>query len=247
MNVVFLGSGSAIPIPRGHDGRSGYRGALRPARAQRRIHDCPQCRSRDVRDRRLSSAIVIDGRVLIDAGPAIGELLSSVDVPPDGIAAVLLTHRHRDAGGGLQIMRQRSRIVFPRRPGITVWAGHRFEAVRVPHDGVTWGYVVDSALAYFSDYSDIHGAIPALRRARVAVLDGSGWTRTFPSHQPMVQVIPIVKALANLTRILFTHVGHTGMTHAELERQTRALGDRRFGIAYHGLQLRIPAERRGRS
>ena len=118
MNVVFLGSGSAIPIPRGHDGRSGYRGALRPARAQRRIHDCPQCRSRDVRDRRLSSAIVIDGRVLIDAGPAIGELLSSVDVPPDGIAAILLTHRHRDAGGGLQIMRQRSRIVFPAGPAL---------------------------------------------------------------------------------------------------------------------------------
>jgi hypothetical protein len=28
---------------------------------------------------------VIDGRVLIDAGPAIGELFSSVDVPPDDI------------------------------------------------------------------------------------------------------------------------------------------------------------------
>jgi len=61
---------------------------------------------------------VIDGRVLIDAGPAIGELLSSVDVPPDGIAAILLTHRHRDAGGGLQIMRQRSRIVFPAGPAL---------------------------------------------------------------------------------------------------------------------------------
>jgi hypothetical protein len=55
----------------------------------------------------------------------------------------------------------------------------------------------------------------------------------------MVQVIPIVKALPNLTRILFTHVGHIGMTHAELERQTRALGDQRFAIAYHGLQLRF--------
>jgi phosphoribosyl 1,2-cyclic phosphodiesterase len=190
----------------------------------------------------VSSAIVIDDRVLIDAGPAIGELLSSVDVPPEGIATILLTHRHRDAWGGLHTMRDRSRIVFPRRPGITIWAGHCFEAVRVPHDIVTWGYLVDSALAYFSDYSDIRSAIPALRRARVAVLDGSGWARTFPTHQPMVQVIPIVKALANLRRILFTHVGHTGMTHAELERQTRALGDQRFAIAYHGLQLRIHGE-----
>ena len=239
MKVVFLGTGSAIPIPRGPDGRSGYRGAVRWARTQRGIHDCPQCRSRDVRDRRASSAVVIDGRLLIDAGPAIGELLTSVDVPPDDIAAIFLTHRHRDACGGLHTMCEKSRIVFPRRPGITVLAGHRFEAVRVPHDDVAWGYLVDSALAYFSDYSDIRGAIPALRRARVAVLDGSGWARTFPTHQPMVQVIPIVKALPNLTRILFTHVGHIGMTHVELERQTRALGDQRFAIAYHGLQLRF--------
>ena len=39
-----------------------------------------------------------------------------------------------------------------------------------------------------------------------------------PTHQPMVRVIPIVKALPNLTRILFTHVGRIGMMHAELER-----------------------------
>jgi hypothetical protein len=28
--------------------------------------------------------------------------------------------------GGLYTMRQGSRIVFPDRPGVTVWAGHRF-------------------------------------------------------------------------------------------------------------------------
>jgi beta-lactamase family protein len=240
MKVIFLGTGSAIPIPRADDGKRGYRDVsnLRP-RTHYALHNCPQCRSRDPRDRRVSSAAVIDGRVLIDAGPPIGELLDSVHTRPDDIVAIFLTHRHRDACGGLHTMREGVRIVFPRRSGVTVCAGHRFEAVRVPHDTLTWGYLVDSALAYFSDYSDIRHALPALRRARVAVLDGSGWGRTFPTHQPMMEVIPIVKTLPNLTRIFFTHVGHTGMSHAELERQTRALGDRRFAIAHHGLKIRI--------
>ena len=70
-------------------------------------------------------------------------------------------------------------------------------------------------------------------------MDGSGWARTYPTHQAMVRVIPIVKALPSLARIFFTHVGHTGMSHVELEKQTRALGDRRFAIAYHGLRIQI--------
>jgi phosphoribosyl 1,2-cyclic phosphodiesterase len=112
--------------------------------------------------------------VLIDAGPPIRQLLGSVNVRPADIKAVILTHRHRDACGGLQTLEEGVRVVFPRHPGVSVCADHRFEAVKVPHDPRTWGYLVDSTLAYFSDYADIHDAMPALRHARIAVLDGSG-------------------------------------------------------------------------
>jgi hypothetical protein len=61
----------------------------------------------------------------------------------------------------------------------------------------------------------------------------------------MAAVIPIVKRLRNLRRVVFTHVGHTGLSHEELERRALALGDRRFRIAYHGLRMRI-SPRRGR-
>jgi phosphoribosyl 1,2-cyclic phosphodiesterase len=220
MEILFLGTGSATPLPRPR-------------------HKCPQCRSRDARDRRCPSALLIDRRILIDAGPLIGALLASVGRAPEDIAAVVLTHRHRDAAGGLAVLPAQTRVLIPERPGRFTVAGHRFEAVRVPHTGPTWGYLVDGVLAYFSDYSEIGPALPALRRARVAVLDGSGWRRTFSSHQPMVDVIPMVKRLRNLRRVLFTHVGHSGLPHAELERQTRTLGDPRFGIAYHGLRLRV--------
>ncbi|HEV2281493.1 MAG TPA: MBL fold metallo-hydrolase [bacterium] len=220
MEILFLGAGSATPLPR-------------PG------HECPQCRSRDARDRRSPSALLIDRRILIDAGPSITTLLAAVGRAPEDIAAVVLTHRHRDAAGGLAVLPAGTRVVVPERPGRLTVAGHRFEAVRVPHAGPTWGYLVDGVLAYFSDYSRIGPALSALRRARIAVLDGSGWRRTFPSHQPMVDVIPIVKRLHNLRRVLFTHVGHCGLPHAELERRTRALGDDRFGIAYHGLRLTV--------
>jgi hypothetical protein len=128
MKVVFLGTGSAIPIPRGHDGRSGYRGTFRPAQAQRAIHDCAQCRSRDVRDRRVSSAIVIDDQVLIDAGPPIGELLGSVNVPPGNITAIYACVSGGDLTNG--IGRQTDRRTAPRGDltrgviGLTVLEGN---------------------------------------------------------------------------------------------------------------------------
>ncbi|HLW46550.1 MAG TPA: MBL fold metallo-hydrolase [bacterium] len=147
MEIVFLGTGSAIPLPR-------------PG------HDCPQCRSRDVRDRREPSALLIDRRILIDAGPSIGALLASVGRSPDDIAAVVLTHRHRDAAGGLGILPARTRVVLPQHAGRIAIADRRLEAVRVPHAGATWGYLIDGVLAYFSDYSRITTALPALRRAR---------------------------------------------------------------------------------
>lgn len=225
MEILFLGTGSALPLPR-------------------QGHNCPQCRSKNPRDRRFPSALLIDRRILIDAGPSIGGLLASVGLSLDDIAAVVLTHRHRDAAGGLGALPASTRVVVPRRPGVITVMGHRFEAVPVPHAGRTWGYLVNDVLAYFSDYCKIDPALPALRRARVAVLDGSGWRRSFPSHQPMVEVIPIVRRLRNLRRVLFTHVGHSRLPYVELERQTRALSDHRFGIAYHGLRLSIRPRRR---
>jgi glyoxylase-like metal-dependent hydrolase (beta-lactamase superfamily II) len=92
----------------------------------------------------------------------------------------VLTHHHRDAAGGLAALPARARVVMPERPGRFAVEGHRFEAVPVPHAGRAWGYLVDGVLAYFSDYSEIDPALTALRRARVAVLDGSGWAADLP-------------------------------------------------------------------
>jgi transglutaminase/protease-like cytokinesis protein 3 len=96
-------------------------------------------------------------------------------------------------------------------------------------------------VAYCSDYSNIAPTLAALRRVQAAVLDGSGWKTSFPSHQPMAQVIPIVKRLKNLKWIFFTHNGHLHVPHAELNRRVKQEGDRRFAIAYHSLRIRVQA------
>ncbi len=88
LTVTILGSGTSGGVPR-------------------IACDCPTCTSADPRDRRTrSSALLAFGerRVLIDAGPdlraqAIREGLDHLD-------AVLLTHEHADAIGGLDDLRR---------------------------------------------------------------------------------------------------------------------------------------------
>lgn len=229
MEIIFLGTGSAIPIPRREN-------KLDPASP---LHRCPQCRSDDPRDRRWPSSLLINRHYLIDAPPLIATLLQSQGIDPKDILTVFLTHRHADAAGGVSTLPKGVHQAFPSQPGIIEQRGHLFEAVKVPHDQRTWGYLVDERLAYFSDYADIRPALPALKRAHIAVLDGSGWEQAFPTHQPMVEVIPIVKQLSNLKTIYFTHVGHTHFPHFKLERKTKKLGDERFGIAFHGLKISL--------
>lgn len=230
MELTILGSGSALAIPR--------------------EDRCEQCRSRDRRDRRLPSALLIDRHVLIDAPRQIVALLRSVGVKSAAISNVVVSHRHQDAAGGLRYL-EHTRHSPP--PGI------KLRRYRVPHGkGTSHGFLINpstirhahggersrttslrAGVAYFPDYSDIKAALPALRQATLALLDGSGWDRTFPSHQPMLQVIPIIKKLKNLKAIYFTHNGHSHIPHRKLEQMVRQLGDQRFKVAYHGLKLNV--------
>lgn len=85
MRLSFLGTGPSEPIP-----RPGHHDALcRAARA-------------GGRSRRSRSAALLragDQAILLDAGPDLAQQLSRDDV--EGIAAVLVTHGHRDAVDGI--------------------------------------------------------------------------------------------------------------------------------------------------
>src|SRR5436305_5140219 len=84
----MLGSSGAWPIP-----RLGC--------------DCPQCTSADTRDARLRSSLLLDGRILVDAGPdAYAQLMRAGAVPEE----VLLTHHHHDHMLGLHVLSKSGRL-----------------------------------------------------------------------------------------------------------------------------------------
>ena len=88
MIVDFLGTGAAWPIP-----RLGC--------------SCPQCSSDDPRDARLRSSILVERRVLVDAGPDAYAQLRRADVVPE---AVVLTHGHHDHVLGLHELAKLRRL-----------------------------------------------------------------------------------------------------------------------------------------
>ena len=89
INLEILGSGPAIAIPRpGHNDKT-----------------CKEARKHGSRSRRRRSSLLVEyhGRnILVDAGPDILEQMEMAKIKrPD---AVLLTHAHSDAAGGIDIL-----------------------------------------------------------------------------------------------------------------------------------------------
>ena len=76
MLIKFLGTSSAESLPRAEC-------------------NCDQCSSKDKKDKRSRSSILINKKILIDANPDIGRQLRPSQVK--SLEAVLITHEHQDA------------------------------------------------------------------------------------------------------------------------------------------------------
>ena len=220
----MLGSSGAWPIP-----RLGC--------------DCPQCTSTDPRDARLRSSLLLDGRILVDAGPdAYAQLLRAGAVPEE----VLLTHHHHDHMLGLHVLSKAGRLplhmtkeaergvrtIFPRidfrvmhlTPGVRLDLGNGLaaQAFDVDHSSNTRTVAFrftspeGGSLVYASDLS----APPQSKLAKgasVLMLDGSVRGVRRGGHMPMEEGLEAAAALKP-ERTVFTHIGHRVGTHAELER-----------------------------
>lgn len=67
---------------------------------------CEVCRSKDPRDKRLRSSVLVDYqglRILVDAGPDFRQQMLRAEV--SHVDAILLTHNHKDHTGGLDDIR----------------------------------------------------------------------------------------------------------------------------------------------
>ena len=235
----MLGSSGAWPIP-----RLGC--------------DCPQCTSADPRDARLRSSLLLDGRILVDAGPdAYAQLLRAGAVPEE----VLLTHHHHDHMLGLHVLSKAGRLplhmtkeaergvraIFPRidfrvmhlTPGVRVELGSGLvvQAFDVEHSSNTRTVAFrftspdGGSLVYAPDLS----AAPQSKLAKggsVLMLDGSVRGVRRGGHMPIEEGLEAASALKP-ERTVFTHIGHRVGTHAELEAWLHGRAD----VAFDGMEI----------
>jgi phosphoribosyl 1,2-cyclic phosphate phosphodiesterase len=239
LKAAFLGSGAAWPIP-----RLGC--------------DCEQCTSDDPRDRRLRSSLLVDGRILVDAGPDAYQQLLRAGVVPEQI---LLTHHHHDHMLGLHVLSKAGRLplhmtketergvraIFPRidfrvmylTPGVKLELGDGLvaQAFDVSHSDNTrtmaFRFTTDGggSLVYAPDVGAPLDSKLA-RGADVLVLDGSSRERPVRGHVPMTEGLEMARRLRG-KRVLFTHIGHRTGTHVQLAEW---LGDR-AEPAWDGLEV----------
>lgn len=222
ITIKFLGTSSGEPIPRIGD-------------------DCEQCLSTDKKDKRLRSSILIDKKILVDAGPDILKQLHKNQI--EALELVLITHDHYDHASGIKdlLKIKRDLEIIRLKPGQYFKRGEiEFHAFKVKHsDVVTTVGIQINSLIYIPDFEGLTLAEKYLKETKIAVLDGSLLNRSFDGHMSINAIIAATKNLKNLRKIYFTHNGHTKIPHKDLSKIIKALGDDRYFLAYDGMELKI--------
>ncbi len=221
IEIKFLGTSSGEPIPRGDD--------------------CEQCQSKDIKDKRLRASILINKKILVDAGPDVLKQLTRSQI--ENLELVLITHDHRDHCGGiidLTKIKKDLEIIHLKPGQHFAWEGIDFYAFKIRHSEVvtTVGLEINS-IVYIPDSADLEWAQKYLKESKIAILDGSVLNRSFAGHMSINEIINQTKNLRNLRQIYFTHNGHTHRTHDEMIRTVKALGDHRYTLAYDGLEIEV--------
>lgn len=213
-----------------------------------RDDNCPQCISADPKDKRLRSSILINKKILVDAGPDVLKQLRHSQI--ENLEFVLITHDHNDHTGGIKdlLKIRRDLEIMRLQPGQHFkWAGIDFYAFKVKHSSqvTTVGLEFGSAspaggpVIYIPDMANLDWAMKYLTESKIAILDGSVLNRNFGGHMALNEIIKEVKSLRNLQKIYFTHNGHTHQTHKDMVKLVKTLGDERFSLAFDGQELTV--------
>lgn len=263
MQVLFLGTGPAVAIPR--------KGHTDPA--------CKDARHGGRSRRQRSAALISEGqtKLLIDAGPDIEVQLSSASVKT--LDALLITHGHRDAVDGLKELNRwvkkhlahalpvlidakterRLKKRYGKLPCLQFIPFKAFEEfiikeftlipVPVTHSkGVpTWGYALNGKLFYASDFGDLpKKTVERVQKIPNMILDGTFWfdRKVLPQHLTIDEAIDWGRRLG-AQRLLLTQIGHTYPPHKQAEKtlkqylKNHEIKTPSVQLGFDGMRIRI--------
>lgn len=246
MDIIFLGTSAAWPIPRPW------------------CH-CPQCASKDPKDNRTRSSLLINQSLLIDAPPDIYQQLKKQGFPP--IKAILLTHGHHDHILGLRELV--AEYLPPPQGKIALYGLEKtLKKVEKVHDDlpydfheVTWGktftfhslpitfFPVEHSqklptsgiqigkLFYAPDvYTFPEEVEKVLRECDMVIWDGTYLTE--PEEPYGHQSIDLGEKRAKalgLKTVYYTHIGHHGVPFSKVQAYLRP----NHHIAWDGLVVSV--------
>jgi len=246
MKIEFLGTGAAWPLPRLN------------------CH-CELCSSKDPRDKRKRSSVLVNEKLLLDAGYDAYEQLKDKDL--EKLKAVAITHEHPDHLAGLpdldHIYNRSGTLtlyinkktwrkvdnVFQWRKVITFIEpfeeykvdGLIFSFLPVIHTDSAFGILVNERGTRFFYAPDMAG-LPEetrslLQEVDLIAFDGSSAAKkdSTKGHQSMEKGVQLAKGL-EAKRAYFTHIGHLTLPHASQEAK---FGDRNFKLAHDGLEISL--------
>lgn len=249
MKIEFLGTSAAWPLPRLNC-------------------NCELCSSRNPKDKRKRSIVLINDKLLIDAGYDAYEQIKSKDL--NKLRAVCVTHEHPDHLAGLpdldhiynrkkelelfinketwkkvnRVFQWRKQLIF-----VEPFVSYQVEELKlsflpVNHTASSFGILVSEAEKRFF-YAPDMGSLPEktkhlLHEVDAIAFDGSSTTSrgSTPGHQSMETGISLSKEL-NAKEVYFTHIGHLTLPFDKLAKLLHEKGGNNFHEAFDGLELNI--------
>ncbi len=232
MEIVFLGTSSAwaIPLPN---------------------CNCPQCKSKDKKDKRFRSSLFIKPDILFDTPPEISIYLQKYKFMPKKI---FITHTHSDHIFGLKDLFPFykplykdlkifcNELIFKEIKGIFPSLYKKYFRFNLPRDFnffpvfhtkkiKTFG-VLYKKIAYIPDTSGIpKKTIRNLKNLDLLIIDGTGEGKNHLKEEEIIKTIEIL----NPKKTILTHIGHWKISHKNLEEKFKGYAK----IAYDGLQINI--------
>lgn len=235
MEILFLGTSSSwvLPYP---------------------FCKCPQCLSKNKKDKRLRSSIFIKPNILFDAPPDMPLFFQKYDLSK--LKYIFLTHPHSDHIFGLKdffpsykeiinlkIYTKKTtykelKKIFPslEEKYFSLIPPENFEFFPVFHSKKikTYGilYKKERKIAYIPDTKGIPlKSMKKLNKLDLLILDGTGEGENHLNEEEIKYLILKIKPkIAYLT-----HIGHWKITHKDLEKKFKGIAK----IAYDGLEIKF--------